>query len=216
MHSADIPLKSWIRFAVICGFAAMVSYSLAIFAPLPEKASLILAFAFGPFFMLGSLGLYRIGQFWKNSLSLQVGALFNIVGTAFATMMLVVQQTVFSFHDQFKNADRGTVTAEQLKWIFREVNSVQLGMDLAWDVFISAGTFCLALGYWGHPVMGKVIPAIGMLVGVLLLGFNMASFPVPPGEAGSIDFGPLVALWYLVVTIWILIKRKKLLDAASA
>ena len=204
-----ITLRSWLRFTIFNGLAAVISYVTAAFVPLPEIISLLLAFAFGPFFLLASHGLYHIIRSWKESITLIVGTLFNIIGTALVTLMLVVQQTSFAFHNQYKTEDRGTVTDEQLKWIFREVNSTQLGIDLAWDIFISAGTFFLSLSMWNHPVYRKVYSITGILVSVLLFSFNMASFPVPPSEAGSIDFGPFVALWYLTLTLWTWVKRIK-------
>jgi hypothetical protein len=189
----------------------MVSYGLAAFAPFPEMLSLILAFAFGPLFMLASYGLYHLIAHSADALVLRIGLLFNLVATAMVTVMLVVQQTIFSFHDRFKAADHADVSEEQLTWMFREVNSVQLGMDIAWDIFISLGTFFFALAMWKHPVFGKILALSGMVIALLLLSFNLAWFPEPPADAGSIDFGPLVALWYLVLTIWIVFRRKAFL-----
>ncbi|HJS54844.1 MAG TPA: DUF4386 family protein [Chitinophagaceae bacterium] len=209
MQLSTIPISNWVRFTIITGLTTIVSYGLAAFVPLPELIGLMFAFAFGPLFMLSSVGLFKIIRQWRNSISLQVAVLFNIVGSALVTLMLVVQQTLFAFHDKFKAENRGTVSDEQLTWIFKEVNSIQLGIDMAWDIFISAGTFFFALAMWRHPVFGKVFSIIGIIASILLLIFNMAYFPVPPGEAGSIDFGPLVALWYLALTIWILMKRKR-------
>lgn len=123
------------------------------------------------------------------------------------TMMLVVQLASQEFHHQYKAADRGSVSEEQLKWIFKEVNSVQLGMDLAWDIFISIGTFFFAIVMIYHPKMNKIISILGLICSVLLLGFNLTYFPEPPAEAGSIDFGPFVAIWYLVLFIWLIIKK---------
>ncbi|HCM75510.1 MAG TPA: hypothetical protein DIS90_03955 [Cytophagales bacterium] len=208
----SISISRWVRFAILTGFSACLSYGLAAFAPLPEKIGLLLAFTFGPFFMMASYGTFHIIRHWKNSIVLQVGVLFNIVGTALVTLMLVVQQTSFAFHEEFKTQDRGSVTDEQLKWIFQEVNAIQLGIDLTWDIFISTGTILFSIAMWGHPVFGKIFSISGIAVGLLLLSFNMAYFPEPPGEAGSIDFGPLTALWYMVLTFWILVRRKKFSD----
>jgi hypothetical protein len=58
-------------------------------------------------------------------------------------------------------------------------------------------------------VYRKILPIAGVLVAVLLFTFNLASFPVPPSEAGSIDFGPIVALWYLALATWTWVKREK-------
>jgi len=202
-----ISIKQWHRLAVYCGISAFTSYFLAAFAPFPEKISLLLAFAFGPLFMLSSVGLFYLLKRWNDSISLRIAVLFNTVATAMLTMMIVVQLTSQEFHQQYKAADRGSVSEEQLKWIFKEVNSVQLGMDLAWDIFISVGTFFFALVMLNHPKMNKIISILGLIFSVLLLGFNLTYFPDPPGEVGSIDFGPFVAIWYLVLMVWLTIKH---------
>ena len=203
-----ISIKQWHRLAVLCGISAFLSYFAAAFGPLPDKLSLLLAFAFGPLFMLSSVGLFFLLKSWKDSINLRIALLFNTVATSMVTMMLVVQLTGQEFHKLYKTADRGGVSEEELKWIFKEVNSVQLGMDLAWDIFISLGTFFFSVAMFNHPKMNKVISTLGMLFSVLLLGFNLAYFPEPPGEAGSIDFGPFVAIWYLILMGWLAFKHK--------
>jgi hypothetical protein len=206
-----ISIKQWNRLTIYCGLSAFISYFLAAFAPFPDKISLLLAFAFGPLFMLSSVGLYFVLKQWKDSINLRIAVLFNTVATAMLTMMLVVQLTSQEFHQQYKMANRGSVSEEQLKWMFKEVSSVQLGMDLAWDIFISIGTFFFALVMFNHPKMNKVISILGMVFSVLLLGFNLTYFPEPPGEIGSIDFGPFVAIWYIVLMVWLAIKRKAII-----
>ena len=90
------------------------------------------------------------------------------MATALVTLMLVVQLTGHACHEHYQGLERGTVSAEQQNWIFKEVNSVQLGMDVAWDIFISAGTFFFALVMFNHPIMNKIISAMGMVFSVLL------------------------------------------------
>ena len=216
MKQPAILLTSWLKFTIFTGLAAALSYLTAAFVPLPEKISLFFAFAFGPFFLLATFGSYHVIRSWKESITLLIGTLFNIVGMSMLILMLVFQQTSFAFHNRFKTENRGTVNDEQLKWIFREVNSIQLGIDLTWDVFISAGTFFIALSVWNHPIYGKIFTITGVLVSLLLLGFNMSSFPVPPGEDGSIDFGPLVAMWYTLFIIWTWIKKNKFMEGLTS
>ena len=210
-----ISIKQWHRLTVYCGGSAFISYFLAAFAPFPDTLSLLLAFAFGPLFMLCSVGLYNVLKHWKDSINLRIAVLFNIVATAILTMMLVVQLTGQAFHRQFSEADRGSVSEEQLRWIFKEVNSIQLGMDLAWDIFISLGTFFFSLVMFNQPKMNKVISLFGMVFSVLLLVFNLAYFPSPPGESGSIDFGPFVAMWYLVLLVWLAVKNKTIASEST-
>lgn len=211
-----IPATSWSSLTRWAGLGAFASYLAAAFVPLPEPVTLFLAFAFGPLFMVASLGLYRLLKLWKPTILVEIGFLFNVVATALVTLMLSVQQTSFAFHERFKVADRGAVTDEQLRWIFKEVNAVLLGTDIAWDVFISLGTLCLAAAMWKHPVFGRILPAAGVVVAMLLLGFNLVWFPEPPADAGSIDFGPAVALWYIALAVALKVKNKRLEESARA
>jgi len=208
--------EKWLRLTVVCGSTAFVSYFMAAFVPFPERISQVLAFAFGPLFMLSSMGLFFVIKAWRDSIHFRIGGLFNIVGTAMITMMLVVQLTIQDFHQQFKAADRGAVSAEQLKWMFKEVNSVQLGMDVTWDIFISIGTFFLALTLFHHPSISKTFSLLGMILSLLLLAFNLIYFPQPPAEVASIDFGPFVAIWYVILMVWLGVKRKSILAATHA
>ncbi len=208
----SVSVKQWYKLNIYCGFSAFASYSLAAFVPLPDKIAIILAFAFGPLFMLSSVGLYYVLRNLKDSINLRIGVLFNVVATAMLTMMLVVQLTIQEFHQRFKVSLNDSISQEQLKWIFKEVNSVQLGMDVAWDIFISSGTFFFALAMFQIRQLNKIISAIGLVLSFLLLSYNLAYFPEPPSEAGSIDFGPFVSIWYLTLMVWLIIRRKSVVS----
>ena len=115
--------------------------------------------------------------------------------------MLVVQLAIsFSMEDYLKNAGDAT-TKSTLEWIGKVVDKVQLGLDVSWDVFIAIGTLLFAVNMLNHPRFGKILGGIGALLAILLLGFNLYTFPTPPANANLIDFGPFVGLWYLVASI---------------
>jgi hypothetical protein len=40
-----------------------------------------------------------------------------------------------------------------------------------------------------------------MLIATGLLVLNLATFPLPPASAGSLDLGPVAGLWYLAITV---------------
>ena len=85
---------------------------------------------------------------------------------------------------------------------------MQLGLDVAWDVFICLGTLLFALNMIRHPRLGRIIGIIGIALAVGLFALNIYTFPTPPGEAGLFDLGPFVSLWYLVVSIMVLSSLK--------
>ena len=84
---------------------------------------------------------------------------------------------------------------------FQAGNGIQLGLDVAWDVFLAIGTAMLAWNMREHPRFGWAYAATGLLLAAALVGLNLAAFPENPGRAGWIDVGPLVGGWYLWVTL---------------
>jgi hypothetical protein len=63
------------------------------------------------------------------------------------------------------------------------------------------GTILFALCMFGRRGLGAWLAVPGLLIGGLLLLFNIATFPYPPDNVGLVDVGPLVGLWYLVVYV---------------
>ena len=83
-------------------------------------------------------------------------------------------------------------------------------MDVAWDVLICTATILFGYSMIKRKGFWKIVGFIGSALGLLLLGFNLFYFPIPPADAGSIDWGPFVAIWYLALSL-ILLSRRGLL-----
>ena len=94
-----------------------------------------------------------------------------------------------------------------LAW--RTVNEVQYLVDVVWDIFICAAVMLLSIALLSHANFGKVWGGIGFLAGLILLVLNLQAFPTPPAEAGSVDPGPLVALWMMAVYIRMLLLLRR-------
>jgi hypothetical protein len=84
---------------------------------------------------------------------------------------------------------------------FEAANGIQLGLDVAWDLFLALGTVLLAWNMWHHPRFGRILAVSGIVIAVALVIANLIVFPEPPGNAGSIDLGSVIGLWYLIVTV---------------
>ncbi|MDH3198988.1 MAG: hypothetical protein OEO21_12195, partial [Candidatus Krumholzibacteria bacterium] len=52
-----------------------------------------------------------------------------------------------------------------------------------------------------HPRFGKAMGIAGLFLGAAVAGLNLLTFPTPPAEAGLVDVGPAIGLWYLAATI---------------
>jgi hypothetical protein len=201
----ETPLqKNWVKAGMISGFITVIAYPVMILVSLPVQLQLVLACFFGFFFMIASLGLYHFISINRKTVSSQLGVLFNIIGCSVVTMMLTIQLALF----HLKETSSIDATKEMKNYIFQFPNSIQLGLDVVWDIFVGVGTVLLAANMFKHPRLGKIFSISGILITLALLFLNIYTFPIPPGESGSVDLGPLVALWYLAVTIRIAMSLK--------
>ncbi len=198
----------WVKFGIVCGIFADLCYGLAIGLPMPERLTNIIFFAFGPLLMAGAPGTYFFIKQHRNSITLQVGTLFMIAAGMSVTVMAVVQRAVFLTFFPIKPEATNEVAYEAWRMGLESGNAIQLGLDIVWDIFIMTSMVLLAISMYSHPRLGKIISIFGITIGLLGLYFNLATFPAPPGQAGSFDIGPFVGLWFLVVTIMVIANLK--------
>jgi hypothetical protein len=194
----------WIKLGAICGLLVWFVYAALIFGQLPEPAAVTLVCAFGPLLGIASVGLYHFIAIAGRTVTLQIAAVANVIGGTLLTTMLLVQGSLNLRMEKAIAKAADPAASESLKAVWRGVDSVQLGLDVAWDVFIALGTLLFAFNMLRHPRLGKIIGILGILLAVGLFALNVYTFPTPPGEAGLIDLGPFAGLWYLVVAIIVL------------
>jgi hypothetical protein len=192
--------KNWIKLGIISGLLVSIIYPALIFIPLPEIIQTFLVMLFGPLLALSSVGLYYFITIQKKSLAATAAAASNIIAGVLITTMLLVQIAIRS--------SRPLKLDEANKWAWESINRVHLGLDLAWDVYIFCGTLLFAISMFNHPKFGKIIPSAGIIISLLLIIFNAVSLPFPPVDAGLVDPGPFVGLWYFVVTLIIIFNLK--------
>jgi len=196
--------RIWIRIGVYAGLAVSVIYPLMIFVPFSKKITIIFACLFGPLFMVASLGLYYFLKAHRKTVTGQLAVLSNIIAGTMVSLMLIVQLSVNLSMDGLMNSAGDGISEATKKWIWQVIDRIQLGMDVSWDIFIAIGTILFGVTMIKHPRFGKIFGLLGFLIGHFLLIFNLATFPMPPGDAGLIDLGPVMGIWYLVATILII------------
>jgi hypothetical protein len=177
--------RPWARTATIAGFVAVASYVALIFLSVPTPLQVALTFGFGFGLTLASIGLYyAVARPASPRLAL-VAVVANTLGAAQLIGMILVQMAV-------KETEPDPSAAFTAIW---------LGLDVAWDLYIGAGTVAFALCMLRHPNFRPILGGLGLIVGLLLLVLNVATFPTPPGVAGLFDAGPFVGVWYLLVSV---------------
>jgi hypothetical protein len=190
-------ITGWIRLGIISGLLSSIIYPALIFIPLPSFLQVTLVMAWGPLLGLSAAGLYYFISLNKKTVSLQIALISQVIAGILVTLMLNVQMAL-------RSSKPDNIDAE----IWNSINHIQLGIDVTWDLFIFLSTFLFALNMFNHPKLGKLLSVPGIVISVLLIAFNILSFPAPPAEAELIDMGPLVGLWGLAVTITILVNFK--------
>jgi hypothetical protein len=197
---------TWARIGGAAGVIAVASYLAAAFVPMPDVLALSAAFAFGPLLAVGCVGLHRGSPAWSGRPLAQIAAGLAVAAGATVLSMLSVQQAVFATVRNLRGAGASGDVAS-VDALAALGNAVHLGIDVAWDVLISAAVILFGVAMLGRPGMGRIMGALGVALGALLLGFNLWYFPEPPASANSIDWGPFVALWLLVTFVTLAARR---------
>lgn len=157
-------------------------------------------FALGPVAVVGMIALYERLACRRQTLLLRASIVLLIIAFALFALMVIVQQTLtLQFRDL--GAGVGAPAPELWRTMFTSVNLVQLGMDVAFDVFYCTGMALLAIVVWRDPDYGRWLGGFGLVAAVALLALNLAAFPYVPAESGLVDLGPVTAVWWGVVII---------------
>ncbi len=194
MGGGEIGASGWARVGGWSGIAAVAAYLLAAFAPLPDRLGYALAFAFGPLVAVASVGMRRVLAAERPGPLPELGGLFGVGAGFMVLAMLTTQQAIFARVAAPGGAAAPDASAAALA---RGLDAVHFGLDVAWDVLIGLSLLHFAAAMLRDPRFGRAFGATGIALALLLLGFNLWTFPVPPAAAGSIDWGPFVALWML-------------------
>jgi hypothetical protein len=195
---------SWMRVGAICGLLGIAAYLAAAFAPLPDFLGYFAAFAFGPLVSIAFMGLYHGLASERRTPLIQIAAVFGIAGGITVLIMLTTQQAIFGVMKAKLAGTTDPAAVDAYRKVGDGLNAVHYGIDVAWDVLISTAVILFGLAMIKNRLFGKVFGGIGVVLGGLLLGFNLWHFPRPPATSGSIDWGPFVALWMLAAFIMLL------------
>lgn len=195
MHEQELTLE-WIKLGGVFGLGSMIVFAIMVAVPLSDAATAAVAALFGPLLSLASYGLYRLLALDRTSASLQVAVVANAIAGALVTAMLMVQLAVRA---------GGRASVDDFLWT--KLRRVDLGLDVAWDIYVVLGTFLFAWNMLQHPRFGRAFGGIGLLLAAGLAVLNLATFPTPPANAGLVDLGPLVGIWYVAVSVQMLRSR---------
>jgi hypothetical protein len=168
----------------VSGTIATAGYVGIVFLPGPTWLLAAVAFGFVASLSVGSVAIWRVlvGPAARNPVAM-LAAFSNVLAGALFLAMVLVQLAAKEVRDPPDE----------------QVRAVYWGLDVAWDLYLGAGTLGFAWVFRESAQFRRLwLP--GGVVGGLLIVLNVASFPEPPGSAGLVDVGPLVGLWYSAIT----------------
>jgi hypothetical protein len=189
----------WLRSGV-CGMLGVACYILAIALPWPStrlgtSGGLIVVSTWPILSIVYSYGLYTFVAAKGESTANRLGLVFAVAGFTTVLAMIIVQLAVGAgIAEMTKGLDEPTAKALQ-----RGLRLIDMGLDVAWDMLIGTALVFsgLAMGKCGGLGFGWGIPSA--VLGVALIGLNVATFPWPPASRGLFDVGPLIGLFVMAL-----------------
>jgi len=206
----------WIRYGSYSGLLFALLFLTIALVPLPGRLETVLTLVFPLFLLVGHVGLYHFLTRHRPTFTTQAAVIFGIGAPVLISAMLTVQMSMVSYMDRYYRPLDEVTRAAQIN-IWRAVDSVQLGLDVAWDMFILPALLLFSLSIMKHPAFGRVFGFIGFVLGAAGLFLNIFTFPTPPINVGLPDVGPFVVSWYAILfTLMIRADRKTRLQLATA
>ena len=190
----------------VCGIIGTIFYILAVAVPMPERIAYLLAVMWPVLSIVFAYSLYRVIASNGDGMMNQLALLFAIVGFAMVAMMISVQLAVRMGIAEYMG---GTIPGEEnLHGIIRQaLRLVDMGIDVAWDIFIGSSLVCLSVALVSHPRFGRAWGIPSALFGAGLIGLNVVTFPWPPNTRGLFDLGPFIGLFIILLSTRMLLLR---------
>jgi hypothetical protein len=215
-QTPDNPVADdWIRFGAWSGLIFSVLFMSTALVPMPDRLSTVLALVMPLFLLVGHVGLYHFLSRHRPAFTTQLAVILGIGAPVLVSAMLTVQMSLVSYMGRYYTPLDEATKAAQIN-IWRAVDSVQLGLDVAWDMFILPTIFLFSLGLMKHPAFGRVFGGIGLVLGAVGLFLNIWTFPTPPINVGLPDVGPFAVTWYGILFILMIRAQRKVLIPVTA
>lgn len=162
-----------------------VSYAVAMAWPL---LSIVFVFSLNRF-----LGLDRPSA--ANDLACILACLAFTLVAAMLSIQLAVKMGIEEYLAAAAQADQ-----EPLKVIRRSIRLVDLGIDVAWDIFMGIALLFLATVLNRHRSFGRWWALPLALLSTVVIVLNVLTFPWPPDTRNLFDIGPLIGVFIIALS----------------
>lgn len=151
--------------------------------------------AVAPFAIAFAYALYRLIASERDGALNQLGFVFAVVAFSILAVTQSFQNAVPLVLTDEMQADGSS--REAWERIYAGLNGLDLGTDLAWDLFLGLWLLCSGVAMLRHSRLGARwgIPALALVPP--FFAFNIAATPDPP----AVDLGPVIGVYLTALSV---------------
>ena len=200
-------------FGAVSGIVGTVSYVIAVTVPLNPIPTYVLAMTWPILSIVFVFSLYRFIEIEKQSATNQLAFVFACLAFTLVAGMMSIQLGVrIGMQEYIAKAAKDQ--QELLEMVRRSVRLVDMGLDVAWDLFIGTALLFLSFSLNEHGGFGRWWGIPSALLGVGLIVLNIMTFPWPPDTRDLIDVGPAIGAFIIALSIRLLLLGARMRHAS--
>jgi len=198
----------------VCGIIGTISYIIAITFTFSPALSFLLAMAWPILSIIFAFSVYKYISIQKQSISNQLAFIFTVIAFVLVSIMISVQIIVRAGMEESIISATGSkkdtllLVSSSLRWI-------DLGVDLAWDMFLGLALFLLSMAIKEHQEFGIWWSIPLVLLALVLVVTNLITFPDPPNTKGIFDVGPIIGIFIIVFAVRVIYLGRKMRNLSN-
>lgn len=153
--------------------------------------------AVAPFAIVFAYALYRFIAWERNGALNQLGLVFAVVAFSILAVTQSFQNAVpLVLTDEMQAEGSGPEAWDR---IYAGLNALDLGTDLAWDLFLGLWMLCIGVAMLRHSRLGLRWGLPALVLVPPFFAFNIAATPDPP----AVDLGPVMGMYATALGVWL-------------
>jgi hypothetical protein len=185
------------------GIAGTLCYILTAVVPFGQTLTYALAMAWPVLSVIFVFSMVQYLEINRPSPVNQLAFVFSALGFAMVAGMISIQLAVRNGMEEYLATSPGK--EELLLLMRRSIRLVDMGLDVAWDLFIGTALIFLSISLVKHDHFGVWWSVPSGLLGMLLIVLNVVTFPWPPDTRGLFDIGPAIGLFIIALSVRLLL-----------
>jgi len=191
-----------------CGIVGTLSFFAASIIPMHDTLTYALAMSWPLLCVIFFFSLAQYINLERQGPANQLAFVFSSLAFALVAAMISIQLAVKIGIEEFIAST--PQSEELLKLIRRSARLVDLGLDVAWDIFFGTALIFLSAALFKHSRFGTWWAVPTGLFGLVLIVLNVSTFPWPPDTRGLFDIGPVIALFFVALSVRLILLGMKM------